>query len=81
MKPKLTYFYSDICPKCSELEPLVKELEQLFEITYVDTYEDNLLTESNNIEWIPTFVLEDKDGKHKFEGAKQIKEFLRKIIS
>jgi len=55
MKPKLTYFYSDTCPKCSELEPLVKELEQLFEITYVDTYEDNLLTESNNIEWIPTF--------------------------
>ena len=81
MQPKITYFYTPECPKCQELSPLIKELEQLFEITYVNTYEDDLITESNNIEWVPTFVLEDKNGKHKFEGAKQITEFLKKIVS
>ena len=81
MKPKLTYFYTPSCPKCNDLKPVMKDMEQLFEITYINTYENELLVESNNIEWVPTFILEDKNGKHKFEGGKEISQFLKKVIS
>ena len=81
MKPKLTYFHTSSCPKCQDLKPFVKELEQLFEISYVNTHEEDLLTESNNIQWVPAFVLEDKTGKHKFEGKNEIVSFLQKVIS
>lgn len=81
MKPKLTYFYTNECPKCQELKPLVKEMELVFEVTYVNTYEEELITESNNIQWVPSFILEDKDGKHKFEGKNEIINFLQKVIA
>ena len=81
MKPKLTYFYNPDCPKCAELKPVVKEMEQLFEVIYVNTYEEDLITESNNIQWVPAFILEDKTGKHKFEGKNEIVSFLQKVIS
>ena len=81
MKPKLTYFYSPECNKCTELKPVVKEMEQLFDVTYVNTYENDLLVESNNIQWVPAFIIEDKTGKHKFEGKNEIISFLKKVIS
>jgi len=81
MKPKLTYFYTNECPKCQELKPVIKEMEQLFEVTYVNTHEEDLITESNNIQWVPAFILEDKTGKHKFEGKNEIVSFLQKVIS
>jgi len=81
MKPKLTYFYTPECPKCKELTPVVKELEQLFEITYVNTFENELITESNNVQWVPTFMLEDQNKKVKWEGSKQIAKFLKDFFS
>ena len=80
MKPKLTYFYSPDCSKCSEIKPLVRELESVFDITYVNSYENEMLVESNNINWVPAFILEDKNGKHKFEGKTEITKFLKKVI-
>ena len=46
----------------------------------VNTYEEELITESFKIEWVPTLVIEDKNGKHKFEGVKEIKEVLKKLV-
>ena len=45
----------------------------------VNTYENELITESFNIEWVPTLVIEDKNGKHLFEGADEIKDVLKKL--
>jgi len=81
MKPKLTYFYTNECSKCKELKPVIKEMEQIFEIIYVNTYEEDLITESSNIEWVPALILEDETGKHKFEGKNEIVSFLQKVIS
>jgi hypothetical protein len=55
-------------------------MEWVFEVTYVNTHEDELITESNNIQWVPSFILEDKDGKHRFEGKNEILSFLQKVI-
>jgi thiol-disulfide isomerase/thioredoxin len=46
MKPKLTFFYNDECGKCADLKPIINEFSQHLPITLVNTYEDDLLTES-----------------------------------
>jgi thiol-disulfide isomerase/thioredoxin len=80
MKPKLTYFYTNECPKCQELKPVIKEIEQLFEVVYINTHENEILTESNNVLWVPTFMLEDQNGKYKIEGIKEITKFLKELV-
>ena len=46
----------------------------------VNTYEDELITESYKVMWVPTLVIEDKNGQHKFEGIEEIKDVLKKIV-
>ena len=81
MKPKLTFFYTNECGKCADLKPLIFEMSQHISIGLVNTHEDDLLTESHKVQWVPTLVLEDKTGKHKFEGKNEIVSFLQKVIS
>lgn len=81
MKPKLTFFYTNECGKCADLKPIINEFSQHIPIELVNTYEDDLLTESNGIQWVPALVIEDKTGKHKFEGPQEIKKVLYEIIS
>jgi hypothetical protein len=81
MKPKLTFFYTNECGKCTDLKPLIFEMSQHISIGLVNTYEDDLLTESNGVQWVPTLVIEDENGKHKFEGPQEIKKVLYEIVS
>lgn len=81
MKPKLTFFYTNECGKCTDLKPLIFEFSQHLSIGLVNTHEDDLLTESNGVQWVPTLVIEDQNGKHKFEGPKEIKKVLYEIVS
>ena len=46
----------------------------------VNTYEDELITEAYNVMWVPALVIEDKNGKHMFEGVDEIKDVLKKIV-
>ena len=81
MKPKLTFFYTNECGKCADLKPIIFEMSQHISIGLVNTYEDDLLTESNGVQWVPTLVIEDQNGKHKFEGPQEIKKVLYEIVS
>jgi thiol-disulfide isomerase/thioredoxin len=81
MTPKITFFYTDTCGKCAELKPIIYEFHQSLNINLVNTHEDELITESYDIQWVPTLVIEDNNGKHKFEGPKEIKEVLKKLVS
>jgi glutaredoxin len=76
----ITFFYTDECGKCAELKPIVSEFNNALEIKMVNTYEEELITESYDVEWVPTLVIEDQNGKHKFEGVDEIKEVLRKLV-
>jgi thiol-disulfide isomerase/thioredoxin len=80
MKPKLTFFYTNECGKCADLKPIINEFSQHLNIQQVNTYEDDLLTESNGVQWVPTLVIEDENGKHKFEGPQEIKKVLYEIV-
>lgn len=76
----ITFFYTDECGKCAELKPIVSEFNNALGIKMINTYEEELITESYDIEWVPTLVIEDQNGKHKFEGVDEIKEVLRKLV-
>lgn len=76
----ITFFYTDECGKCAELKPIVSEFNNALGIKMVNTYEEELITESYDVEWVPTLVIEDQNGKHKFEGVDEIKEVLRKLV-
>ena len=76
----ITFFYTDECGKCAELKPTISEFNNALGIKMINTYEEELITESYDIEWVPTLVIEDQNGKHKFEGVDEIKEVLRKLV-
>ena len=76
----ITFFYNDECGKCAEIKPIVTEFSKHIGIKMVDTYKDDLLTESYNVEWVPTLVIEDKNGKHLFEGIDEVKDVLKKLV-
>ena len=76
----ITFFYNDECCKCVELKPIMTEFSKHTNIKMVNTYEEDLITESFNIEWVPTLVIEDKNGKHLFEGADEVKDVLKKLV-
>ena len=81
MKPQITFFYTNECGKCTDLKPIINEFSQHLNIQMVNTYEDDLITEANGVQWVPTLVIEDQNGKHKFEGPKEIKKVLYEIVS
>jgi thiol-disulfide isomerase/thioredoxin len=81
MKPKLTFFYTNECGKCADLKPIIFEISQHTSIGLVNTYENDLLTEANGVQFVPTLVIEDENGKHKFEGPQEIKKVLYEIVS
>ena len=76
----ITFFYTDECGKCAELKPIMSEFNKHLGVKMINTYEEELITESYNVQWVPTLVIEDKNGKHLFEGVDEIKEVLRKLI-
>jgi thiol-disulfide isomerase/thioredoxin len=80
MKPKITYFYHKGCHHCKELTPIIKEFQTPLNINLVDTYSDSILLEENTINWVPTIVIEDQNGKHKFEGPAEVREVLKKLV-
>jgi hypothetical protein len=80
MKPKFTYFYHKGCNQCKELYPLIKEISNIIEINLVDTYENSTLVENISINWVPTFMIEDNNGNHIFEGPIEVKNVLKKLI-
>ena len=81
MKPQITFFYTNECGKCADLKPILFEISQHISIGLVNTYEDDLLTETNGVQFVPTLVIEDENGKHKFEGPQEIKKVLYEIVS
>ena len=76
----ITFFYTNECGKCADLKPIISEFSETLGIKMVNTYEDELLIETYDVQWVPTLVIEDQNGKHKFEGPEEIKEVLKKIV-
>jgi len=76
----ITFFYTNECGKYADLKPIISEFSNALGIEMVNTHEDEILTESYDVQWVPTLVIEDQKGKHKFEGPEEIKEVLKKLV-
>jgi len=76
----ITFFYTNECGKCADLKPIISEFSNALGIEMVNTHEDEILTESYDVQWVPTLVIEDQKVKHKFEGPEEIKEVLKKLV-
>jgi thiol-disulfide isomerase/thioredoxin len=76
----ITFFYTNECGKCADLKPIISEFSKAIGIKMVNTHEEELITESYDVQWVPTLVIEDQNGKHKFEGPGEIQEVLKKLV-
>jgi len=76
----ITFFYTNECGKCADLKPIISEFSDALGIKMVNTYEEELITENYDVQWVPTLVIEDQNGKHKFEGPGEILEVLNKLV-
>ena len=60
-------FSSKICPACDKMKPIYNkiknEYEQVIEFKYVDVNLDSRLADKYNVQYTPTFVIVDKEGK------------------
>jgi hypothetical protein len=81
MKPNIKFFYNEGCDKCNELKPIINEFKTSINIEMVNANDNDVLLENYNIEWVPSLVIEDQNGKHLFEGVKEIKKVLHEIVS
>ena len=81
MKPTLKFFYSEGCHLCESLKPIIAEFNSVLNMQMINTETDTILTENYNVEWVPSLVIEDQNGKHMFEGVDEIKQVLKKLIS
>jgi thioredoxin-like negative regulator of GroEL len=80
MKPILTYFHGKGCGSCRNIQPIIDEVKEVLNLNLVNTYEDTILTEQFEVEYIPTLIIEDENGIHVFEGPTEIKEVIKKLI-
>jgi thiol-disulfide isomerase/thioredoxin len=80
MKPTITYFYGQGCGACRSIQHIIDEVKTPLQMELVNTYENNILTEQYEVEYIPTLVIEDENGKHHFEGPYEIKKVLKQLV-
>jgi thiol-disulfide isomerase/thioredoxin len=80
MKPIITYFYGQGCGACKRIQHIINEIKEPLNVQLINTYENSVLTEQFNVEYIPTLVIEDENGKHYFEGPYEIKKVLKELV-
>ena len=73
---EVKFFYSDRCPHCSKIKPLVNQLKNIFtedEFNYYETStkENQELFKSYNFTRVPSFVFIDGNNKVTFSGANE----------
>lgn len=78
-------FYADWCPPCKQMDPILKELSENYNIEKVNVEENALMAKYFDVISIPTFVLikEGKEAK-RITGAtskQKLEEALKEIYS
>ncbi|MFQ3549989.1 MAG: thioredoxin family protein [Armatimonadota bacterium] len=68
--PVLLEFYADYCPPCQQMKPIISELQREYngkiDIKTIDVQTEQELASHYKIEYLPTQVYLDKNGKEVF---------------
>ena len=79
MKTQYYFFYGEHCGACKEIKPLINKFSLSNDVRYLeDNGQNEEIYDSFNIQYLPTLILasEDFSTYSKFEGEKQIKNYL-----
>ena len=76
-KKSILYFYSKSCRHCKELKPKINLLEAKNKENYFafNIYEDEKISDSFKIEYVPTLVIVENKKITKLEGYEEIEKF------
>ena len=83
MKIKITEFGDKYCPPCKKQAPIMKKLKKKhpdWEINTVDIEKNEELADKNNVEMVPTFIVQKGSKKKKWEGGPVEVDEMEKII-
>ena len=72
MKIKITEFGDQYCPPCLKQRPINKKLKKKhpdWNIKVVDIGKNEKLAEKNNVQSVPTFIVEKGSKKKRWEGG------------
>ena len=81
-KKSIIYFYSKSCRHCKELKPKINILEAKNKENYfsINIYEDEKISDSFKIEYVPTLVIVENKKITKLEGYEEIEKFYETVI-
>jgi len=82
-KIKITEFGDKHCPPCISQKPIMKKLKQKhkdWKIKEVDIEKNEKLAGKNNIESVPTFIVEKGSKKKRWEGGPVEVNEMEKIV-
>ena len=81
-KKSIIYFYSKSCSHCKELKPKINLLEAKNKENYFafNIYEDEKISDSFKIEYVPTLVIVENKKITKLEGYEEIEKFYETVI-
>tara|TARA_Y100000034_G_scaffold127791_1_gene181262 strand:+ start:1455 stop:1763 length:309 start_codon:yes stop_codon:yes gene_type:complete len=73
----ILYFYNKSCEHCGRLKPKIKLLESKNPQNFFlfNTYKDEEISESFQIEYIPTLIIVENKEITKLEGYEQVEQF------
>ena len=67
------FFYSESCPHCKQVHPLVYDLSNEYQINFLDINKG-----SYNIQGVPTVIIKTSDGREiKLVGSQEIPKYLK----
>ena len=72
------FFYTDYCPHCAKMKPIVRELqEEGYQIEWVNVEENDRLAEKYQIIGVPTFIRPDGERLIGEQSKEELRRFLR----
>jgi len=81
-KNNLLYFYNNSCGNCKKLLSKVKIMENKNPESFFqfNTHEHTKISDSFDIEYVPTLIVIENKKYKKLEGYKKIKKFYENVI-
>ena len=83
MKIKITEFGDQYCPPCKKQHPIMKKLKSKHKdwtIKEIDIEKNEKLAEKNNVESVPTFIVQKGSKKKRWEGGPVGVSAMEKIV-
>jgi len=83
MKIKITEYSDKYCPPCKKQIPIMKKIKTKhpdWDVNIVDIEKNGKLADKNNVENVPTFIVQKGSKKKRWEGGPVEVDEMEKII-